>query len=92
MREGARQKRRYDPCIDRSWRKKVVLTQLEILERLKAMLAARVSLLKVTKSALTDAVVLETEAHTARDHLVAELKPKMRKRPRQDLYEVNIKN
>lgn len=54
---------------------------MEIRERLKVMLAARVSLLKVTKSALTDVVVLETEAHTASDQLVAELKRKMRRRP-----------
>lgn len=54
-----------------------------MLETLKGMLVAYVSLLEVTKSALADVVVLETDAHTAYDRLDAEVKEEIRKRPRQ---------
>ena len=60
----------------------------EVLGQLKGMLAACASLLEVTKSALADVVVLETEARIAHDELDAEVKAKIRKRPRQDLDEI----
>lgn len=51
----------------------------EMLEQMKSNLAARASLLDVTKSALDDVVVLEIEAFVVRHKLVALLSKDMRK-------------
>lgn len=44
-------------------------------------------MLDVTRLALADFVVLETDAHTAYDQLDAEVKEEIRERPRQDFHE-----
>lgn len=55
------------------------------------MLHDRTSLLEMTKSVLAD-VVLEAEACTVHDQVVAEPKEYMFKRPRQDKAEIQVRD
>lgn len=59
---------------------------------MKPTIAARASLLRMTKSAIDGSLVLETEALFARDQLVAELEAELRRRPRQVLDEAQAEN